>query len=145
MSEYTNRFYPEDVIGRTVIIHEKADDFHSQPSGDAGEMIACGEIVAWNPELTYPTERTAVNLRLLRYYPIKIKFTLSRPYTVQFSSRYPPAFHHKQTDSKERMGNSHSFRNVPAVFPRSKISQDSYRPKTAFEYVQIPAQFICSR
>lgn len=52
MAVYTNRFYPEDVIGRTVIIHEKADDFHSQPSGDAGEMIACGEIVSWNPELT---------------------------------------------------------------------------------------------
>lgn len=51
MAVYTNRFYPEDVIGRTVIIHEKADDFHSQPSGDAGEMIACGEIGAWNPDI----------------------------------------------------------------------------------------------
>ena len=46
---YSIRFYPEDVVGRTVIIHEKADDFRSQPSGDAGEMIACGEIAAWNP------------------------------------------------------------------------------------------------
>ena len=41
---YTNRFFPEDVIGKTVIIHEKPDDFRTQPSGDAGEMIACGEI-----------------------------------------------------------------------------------------------------
>ena len=49
MAVYTDRFYPEDVVGRTVIIHEKADDFRSQPSGDAGEMIACGEIAAWNP------------------------------------------------------------------------------------------------
>jgi Cu-Zn family superoxide dismutase len=51
MAVYTNRFYPEEVIGRTVIIHENADDFHSQPSGDAGEMIACGEIAAWSPEV----------------------------------------------------------------------------------------------
>lgn len=44
---YTGRFYPEDVIGRTIVLHGRADDFRSQPSGDAGEKIACGEIVAW--------------------------------------------------------------------------------------------------
>lgn len=44
---YTSRFYPEDVIGKTVILHEKADDFRSQPSGDSKEKIACGEIRAW--------------------------------------------------------------------------------------------------
>ena len=47
MAVYTGRFYPEDVIGHTVIIHEKADDFRTQPSGDAGKMIACGEISIW--------------------------------------------------------------------------------------------------
>lgn len=47
---YTNRFYPEDVVGRTVIIHENRDDFTTQPSGDAGAMIACGEIVVEKPE-----------------------------------------------------------------------------------------------
>lgn len=41
---YTNRFYPEDIIGRTVVIHERADDFMSQPSGNPGEMIACGVV-----------------------------------------------------------------------------------------------------
>ncbi len=41
---YTNRFYPEDVMGKTVIIHEKEDDFTSQPSGNSGVMIACGVI-----------------------------------------------------------------------------------------------------
>ena len=46
MSFYTNRFYPEDIVGRTVIIHEMPDDFHTQPSGNAGAMIACGQIVA---------------------------------------------------------------------------------------------------
>ena len=45
MSFYTNRFYPEDIIGKTVIIHEMADDFHTQPSGNAGAMIACGQSV----------------------------------------------------------------------------------------------------
>lgn len=43
---YTDRFYPEDVVGRTVIIHAMADDFHTQPSGDSGMKMACGEIVS---------------------------------------------------------------------------------------------------
>lgn len=41
---YTNRFYPDEVAGRTVVIHRMPDDFHSQPSGDSGEKIGCGEI-----------------------------------------------------------------------------------------------------
>lgn len=44
MMVYTNRFYPEDVVGKTVIIHENPDDFKTQPSGNSGAMIACGEI-----------------------------------------------------------------------------------------------------
>ena len=40
----TNRFSVNDIIGRTVIIHGSSDDFRTQPSGDAGEKIACGVI-----------------------------------------------------------------------------------------------------
>ena len=40
----TGRFRVRDVIGRTVVIHQNADDFHSQPAGDAGMKIACGVI-----------------------------------------------------------------------------------------------------
>lgn len=40
----TNRFCLQDVLGRTVVIHEKADDFHTQPAGNAGKKIACGVI-----------------------------------------------------------------------------------------------------
>lgn len=43
---YTNRFEPEEVEGRTVIIHGMPDDFHTQPSGDSGMKIACGVITA---------------------------------------------------------------------------------------------------
>ena len=32
------------VIGRALILHSKADDLVSQPSGDSGERIACGII-----------------------------------------------------------------------------------------------------
>lgn len=32
------------IIGRSVIVHAKADDYKSQPSGDAGGRIACGVI-----------------------------------------------------------------------------------------------------
>lgn len=41
---YTDRFYPEDIIGRTVIIHDMPDDYRSQPAGDSGMKIACGVV-----------------------------------------------------------------------------------------------------
>lgn len=45
---YTDRFVPEEIIGRTVIIHSMADDFTTQPSGNSGTKIACGVIKgAW--------------------------------------------------------------------------------------------------
>lgn len=40
----TDRFRVEDVIGRTAVIHMSPDDFHTQPSGNAGKKIACGVI-----------------------------------------------------------------------------------------------------
>lgn len=40
----TGRFRVSEVIGRTVVIHGGPDDFTTQPSGNAGEKIACGVI-----------------------------------------------------------------------------------------------------
>lgn len=40
----TDRFAVREIIGRTVIIHLDPDDFTTQPSGNSGKMIACGEI-----------------------------------------------------------------------------------------------------
>ena len=42
---YTDAFRPEEVLGRTLVIHSSPDDFTSQPSGNSGEKIACGKIV----------------------------------------------------------------------------------------------------
>lgn len=42
----TDRFDICEIVGKTVIIHEKADDFASQPSGNSGAKIACGVITA---------------------------------------------------------------------------------------------------
>ncbi|MBQ7897202.1 MAG: superoxide dismutase family protein [Clostridia bacterium] len=41
----TNRFSLDEIIGRTVILHSSLDDFSTQPSGNSGTKIACGEIV----------------------------------------------------------------------------------------------------
>jgi len=40
----TDRFIVDDVIGKTLILHDRPDDFKTQPAGDAGEKIACGVI-----------------------------------------------------------------------------------------------------
>ena len=34
-----------DVVGRSIIVHAKPDDFTTQPTGDAGDRIGCGAIV----------------------------------------------------------------------------------------------------
>ena len=40
----TDRFGIGDVLGRTVVIHSDADDFTTQPAGNAGRKIGCGVI-----------------------------------------------------------------------------------------------------
>jgi len=35
----------DDVIGKAVVVHKKADDYVSQPAGDSGPRIACGVIL----------------------------------------------------------------------------------------------------
>lgn len=44
MAVLTDRFRLKEIVGRTVVIHSMPDDFRSQPAGNAGEKIACGEI-----------------------------------------------------------------------------------------------------
>lgn len=44
MAVFTNRFSVKEIIGRTVVIHSGADDFVTQPSGNAKAKIACGVI-----------------------------------------------------------------------------------------------------
>lgn len=41
----TGRFTVQEVLGKSVIIHAKPDDFTTQPSGNAGEKMACGIII----------------------------------------------------------------------------------------------------
>ncbi len=43
---FTLDMSPTSVIGRAIIIHEKADDYKSQPAGAAGGRIACG-VIGW--------------------------------------------------------------------------------------------------
>jgi Cu-Zn family superoxide dismutase len=37
---------PNDVTGKAIVMHEKADDYQSQPAGNSGARIACGVIGA---------------------------------------------------------------------------------------------------
>ncbi len=41
---WAGRIPPRQVIGKTLVIHSGTDDFQTQPSGDPGEKIGCGEI-----------------------------------------------------------------------------------------------------
>ncbi len=44
MAVMTDRFSAKEIIGKTVLIHSEPDDFTTQPSGNSGAKIACGEI-----------------------------------------------------------------------------------------------------
>ena len=44
LAVWTGRFQPEDVIGRSIVIHAQPDDFRTQPAGNPGKKLACGEI-----------------------------------------------------------------------------------------------------
>jgi Cu-Zn family superoxide dismutase len=35
-----------DVVGKAVVVHEKADDYKSQPAGNSGARVACGVVTA---------------------------------------------------------------------------------------------------
>lgn len=44
MNVLINKFKISDILGKVVIIHDSPDDFTTQPSGNSGTKIACGEI-----------------------------------------------------------------------------------------------------
>ncbi len=41
---YDKRFTLDEIIGKSLVIHSNRDDFTTQPSGDSGTKIGCGEI-----------------------------------------------------------------------------------------------------
>lgn len=44
MSIFLNKFKVKNIIRNVIIIHDMPDDFTTQPSGNFGAKIACGEI-----------------------------------------------------------------------------------------------------
>lgn len=44
LSFVTDRFSIDEIIGKTVVIHDMPDDFKTQPSGGSGGKIACGNV-----------------------------------------------------------------------------------------------------
>jgi Cu-Zn family superoxide dismutase len=45
---FTNKFKVQDVIGKSVIIHQNPDDYRTQPAGNSGKKLACGVIMPFN-------------------------------------------------------------------------------------------------
>lgn len=37
---------PANIVGKSVIVHQKADDYKTQPTGNSGGRVACGVIAA---------------------------------------------------------------------------------------------------
>lgn len=48
LSFYTSYFTVADIINKSIVLHDKYDDFSTQPSGNSGDKIACGKIIPYN-------------------------------------------------------------------------------------------------
>lgn len=46
MTFITDKFKVDDIINKTVIIHQSPDDYRTQPAGNSGKRIACG-VIKW--------------------------------------------------------------------------------------------------
>lgn len=44
ISFYDKRFIIPQIIGKSVVVHQMPDDFHTQPAGNSGDKIGCGVI-----------------------------------------------------------------------------------------------------
>ena len=45
MTVYIDAFLPQDIFGKSVMVHENPDDYRTDPAGNAGRRIACGPII----------------------------------------------------------------------------------------------------
>lgn len=46
MSFFSDKFRVQDIIGRSLIIHQNPDDYRTEPAGNSGKRLACG-IIRW--------------------------------------------------------------------------------------------------
>jgi Cu-Zn family superoxide dismutase len=46
MNFFTNKFRVNEVVGKSVIIHNNPDDYRTQPAGNSGKKLACG-VIQW--------------------------------------------------------------------------------------------------
>lgn len=49
MCFFTNKFQVNDIIGKSVVIHQSPDDYRTQPAGASGKRLACGAIRWYSP------------------------------------------------------------------------------------------------
>ncbi|MDP4091286.1 MAG: superoxide dismutase family protein, partial [Bacillota bacterium] len=44
MTFFTNKLTVDQIIGKSLVIHEGPDDYRTQPAGASGRRLACGVI-----------------------------------------------------------------------------------------------------
>ena len=47
MCFFTNKFTIDEIIGKSIIIHQNPDDYRTPPAGNSGKRLACGVIQSY--------------------------------------------------------------------------------------------------
>ena len=110
MEIYTGRFYPMDVVGRTIVLHEMPDDFKTQPSGDSGMKIACGEIKAWEQECKNKNGKDTA-YSIYTFFPFRSKLYPCNPLIllIRLTAYITFFFHLAKCDCHRRWSNPNSL------------------------------------
>lgn len=43
---FTDKFSVDQIVGKSVVIHQNPDDYRTQPAGNSGKKLACG-VIQW--------------------------------------------------------------------------------------------------
>ena len=117
-------------LGRSIIVHAKADDMKSQPSGNSGKRIACGIIVASMPPVP-PVEEEATAEK--KKAPAVEKATTSKKKAPAVEKATTSNTSKKKAPAVEKATTSNTSKKKAPVVEKATTSNTSKKKAPAVE------------
>ena len=121
-------------LGRSIIVHAKPDDLKSQPTGNAGNRIACGVIVATMPPVTEKEEKDSAEETTHKASAQKAPAMASPEETHKASAQKVPAMAspetHKASTQKAPAKTSPETHKASTQKAPAKTSPETHKAST---------------